>query len=342
MVTAEELILNHYGVKGMRWGVRKSDAGGGNGKTPKGDLVLKEKVKSGDTISIYKKPPPPIAKFFSRFSESYAKDSAAFAAFTMHDQNGAKVGDAAFVRDSKTSLHLDWIGVKTKHRGKGYASAALAGVIKYSQNEGITKLTLEVPWNAPDARHIYEKMGFKGGKTVIDKDDPVFGGLTPMTMDVPKKSVKHADDVEQWEQDFIDGFADFLIKHFSNQPAVQHMDAQEFILKHYGVKGMKWGTRKQRKNAPTSEALASRQVRVASKTKGIHTVTNAELQTAIRRMQLEQEFKRLSANEKNAAAKWVSKTLLELGQQDLKRRAGLKLAKAGTKTAVKVATGGIA
>jgi ribosomal protein S18 acetylase RimI-like enzyme len=340
-VTTVEDILAHHGIKGMKWGVRKNDGGGSGGKTaktPKGDLVLQEKVKSGDTISIYKKPPPPIAKFFSRFSDSYAKDVKAFAAFSMHDQNGAKVGDAAFVRESKTSLHLDWIGVKNQHRGKGYASAALAGVIKYSQNEGITKLTLEVPSNAPDARHIYEKMGFKGGKTVVDKDDPVFGGLTPMSMDVPKKSVKHAENLDQWEQDFIDGFADFLIKHFSNQPELKHMTTVEKVLAHYGVKGMKWGQRK--KNNPASaDAAAATKTRIAAKKQGLHTVSNADIQAAIRRMQLEQDFKRLSVNEKSAVTRWVSSTLLEIGKREVQQRVAKKVA---TTVIKKAATGGAA
>lgn len=127
------------------------------------------------------------------------------------------------------------------------------------------------------------------------------------------------------------------------------MTTIENVLAHYGVKGMKWGTRKQRKNAPSSDALSARTTRVAAKSKGIHTVSNAELQQAIRRMQLEQDFSRLSAGAKNngGVKKWVSKTLTEIGTQEIKRRAGLKLAGVGAakvagKVAAKAATGGIA
>lgn len=337
MTTVED-IFEHHGIKGMHWGVRKSDTSGTStksGKVPKGDLVLQEKLKSGETVSIYKKPPPPLARFISKFSESYKKDADAFAMFGLHDKNGKKVGDAAFVRDSKTSLYLDWIGIKTNQRGKGYASSALRGVVKYAQDEGITKLRLEVPTNAPDARHIYEKLGFKGGKTVVDKDDPVFGGLTQMSLDVPKRSVKHAED-EEVDQEFADEFAAFLSKHFAGKPVMKHETTVEDILVHFGVKGMKWG---KRKNPASGDSAAATSTRTTAKKKGVHTVSNNELQAAIRRMQLEQDFKRLSVNEKSAATRWVSNALLEIGKREVQQRVAKKVA---TTVIKKAATGGAA
>jgi RimJ/RimL family protein N-acetyltransferase len=336
-VTTVEDFLEHHGVKGMHWGVRKNDAGA-TGKTPKGEIVLTEKLKGGESISIYKKPPPALARFFSKYSDSYKKDAAAFAAFSMHDKDGKKVGDAAFVRQSKDSLYLEWIGIKAQHRGKGYASAALRGVVKYAQDEGIKKLTLEVPTNAPDARHIYEKLGFKGGKAIVDKNDPVFGGLTPMSLDVPQKKVSHAQADDTWEEDFANEFAAFLSKHFSNQPVMKHMDAVEDILAHYGVKGMHWGQRKKNNPASTDSASATK-TKTAAKKQGLHTVSNAELQAAIRRMQLEQDFKRLKVNEQAPIKRWVASTLLEIGKREVQQRAAKKIASTVIK---KAATGGVA
>src|SRR5687767_11179283 len=160
---ADELadILAHFGVIGMKWGVRKSKAAVPE-KQPKGELVLEHKFKSGDRLSVYKSPPSFVAKALSRMSKGYAKDVKNYPQFNFHDKTGAKVGEGAFVKNPrKKELYLDWVHVKTKHRGKGYASAAMKGVIKYAQNEGYKKMTLEVPGNAPDARHIYEKMGFR-------------------------------------------------------------------------------------------------------------------------------------------------------------------------------------
>jgi ribosomal protein S18 acetylase RimI-like enzyme len=331
-----EDFLKHHGVKGMKWGVRNNGSGSGSkpsAKIPKGDLVLQEKLKSGETVSIYKKPPPPIARFISKHSESYKNDVAAYAMFGLHGTDGKKVGDAAFVRDSKTSLYLDWIGIKQKERGKGYASSALRGVIKYSQGEGITKLTLEVPTNAPDARHIYESLGFKAGKTVVDKDDPAFGGLTPMSLNVPKVSVKHA---EEDDQAFVDAFAEFLSKHFANLDVIKHMTSVEDILSHHGVKGMKWG---KKKNPPSADAARSASVKTTAKKQGLHTVSNKDLQEAITRMNLEQNFKRLKVNDQSAATRWISSTLLEVGKREVQTQLAKKV---GGTLLKKAATGGAA
>jgi RimJ/RimL family protein N-acetyltransferase len=339
-VTSVDDVLEHFGVKGMRWGVRNNkDAAGGGGsggsaKVPKGDLVLTEKLKSGEQISIYRKPPPALGRFISKFSESYKKDTEAFSMFGMHDKDGKKVGEAAFVRDSKTSLYLDWIGIKAAHRGKGYASSALRGVVKYAQDEGITKLRLEVPTNAPDARHIYEKLGFKGGKSVVDPDDIAFGGLTEMSLDVPQK-LKHADTTDdKWEEEFADEFAAFLSKHFSGTPVMKHEDPVEEFLVHFGVKGMRWGRRK--KETGPASADAARKIVVKSKIKegGLQTVSNKDLQDAINRMNLEQQFKRLSVNEKPAVGRFISSTLMEIGKREVQAKIAKTIAK-------KLATGGL-
>jgi RimJ/RimL family protein N-acetyltransferase len=180
-VTSVETVFAHFGVKGMHWGVRKSNESGSKEK-PQAKLVLTHKFKSGDSVSIYQKPPSAIARAIKKINPKYDIDS--FKVFDFKDKNGAKVGFGSFNRTSKDELYLNFVTVKTKHRGKGYASAAMKGVVKYAQNEGIKKLTLEVPGNAPDARHIYEKLGFKAeGKVIGDKTD-VWGGLQPMAMDV--------------------------------------------------------------------------------------------------------------------------------------------------------------
>ena len=46
-------------------------------------------------------------------------------------------------------------------------------------------MTLEVPGNSPDARHIYEKIGFVAGEQISDEDD-IWGGLTKMRLDLTK------------------------------------------------------------------------------------------------------------------------------------------------------------
>jgi uncharacterized Fe-S cluster-containing MiaB family protein len=103
------------------------------------------------------------------------------------------------------------------------------------------------------------------------------------------------------------------------------------FLQHFGVKGMKWG---KKKNPASSDAAASTSVRLTAKKKGVHTVSNKELQTAIERMQLEQNFKRLKVNEKSAATRWIASTLLEVGKREVQTRVAKKVTGAVLKKAV--------
>ena len=331
-----EDVLEHFGVKGMHWGVRKDrKAGGTNSKGPQ--LVLTKKLKTGDSISIYQAPPHPIARLIKKFHPSY--DIESFKNFTFKNADGANVGEGSFNRTNKDELYLNWIGVKTKYRGKGYASAAMQGVVKYARNEGIKKLTLEVPGNSPDAQHIYEKLGFKiDGKMMGEKDD-IWGGLYPMSYNIA--SAKHAEaDAAQWESDFADEFGQFLIDNFGTKGGVvSQMDTPEDILAHFGVKGMKWGVHRKSKVPASKDAQVALDIRAKAKKGKPRALTNAELQLAINRMNLEQQFKRLAVNERPPVQRWVASTLLEIG----KREVQTAIAKKVTSTiAKKVATGGVA
>lgn len=74
-------------------------------------------------------------------------------------------------------------------------------------------------------------------------------------------------------------------------------EGEEFFkeeIKHYGVKGMKWGKRKDRE-APASEAVTVGAInqRVATQ-KTTAILSNKELKDAIERMRLEQQYSQLS------------------------------------------------
>lgn len=328
-------FLAHYGTKGMKWGVRK---GSSEDKQKLGELVLEHSFKSGDKLSVYQSPPGIIPRTLSRISSSYKESVASYPQFAFRDKDGTKVGSGAFVRESKDSLYLDWIGVKPKHRGKGYATAAMKGVIKYSQNQGIKNLKLDVPGNALDAQHIYTKLGFKRN----NNDDVVEGNpqasLYGMEMDVPV--LKHAkQNFDKWEEDFAEEFAQVLIDNFGTSGGeVEQSTSVDDFLAHYGVKGMRWGSRSATtKESASSDAERSIQLRARAKTSKVKALSNKELQEAINRMNLEQQFKRLATNEKPPVQRFIASTLLEIGKREVQVAIGKKVA---TTIAKKVATGG--
>lgn len=121
----------------------------------------------------------------------------------------------------------------------------------------------------------------------------------------------------------------------------QGADIAADILEHYGVKGMKWGKRKgvsvppgkvlvdrnkkgalttaggvgYRPHADAAEKVVTQQI---AKKSGVQALSNKELQVAITRMNLEQQFVRLSPqSKKQKAQKFVKETLLGIGKQQV-------------------------
>lgn len=152
--------LMHYGVKGMKWGVRKQQVSIGNG------LTLKRNELG------------PIAKGLGKINKNIAKEQNKMYDYTIM-AGKRKVGNLSLYQESVDSINVTWIGINRKERGKRYAQTVMDWTIKTAKKNGNKQLTLEVPTNSPDARHIYEKQGFVAGKRISDDDD-VWGGLTEM------------------------------------------------------------------------------------------------------------------------------------------------------------------
>lgn len=98
----------------------------------------------------------------------------------------------------------------------------------------------------------------------------------------------------------------------------------EFIS-HYGVKGMRWGVRRKGGVSkgtgvkPVSgDALRTKKIKDKAKKHGTSSVSNKELRVAIERMNLEQQYSRLSAPPKSTGRKFVEGLLTELGKNKVK------------------------
>lgn len=101
-----------------------------------------------------------------------------------------------------------------------------------------------------------------------------------------------------------------------------HEGVDENELVHYGVRGMRWGTRRassgggsgtraKKVQAPAAEEHVN--ARIAVK-KGRHQLSNKELQDTITRLNLEQQYDRLSPSAKAKGAKITGKILSQVGQ----------------------------
>ena len=174
--------LAHHGIKGQKWGVKHGPPYplDDNPEKQRKQMEIKEKARNNVEVSLVHRPTPKmtqfLAKYFPGIKDRVEKDTQMDIAV-----RGKKVGDLEVFKESKDSLNVVWIGIDKSERGKGYASAVMSGVIKHAKKSGCKQVTLEVPGDSPDARHIYEKLGFEPVGIVSEKDD-VWGGLTAMKL----------------------------------------------------------------------------------------------------------------------------------------------------------------
>lgn len=178
--------LYHYGVKGMRWGVRNDHKPSGRklGRRAFSDENFHRetvivKTKNGETLSITEDKTPAFTRLIAKHSPKIRQELERSKTCTIRDKNGKRVGDLQVYKESKTSLNVVWLGIDGKNRGRGYATAVMRGVTKFARDNNLSQITLEVPDISPDARRVYEKEGFVAGERI--SDDGVWGGLTRMT-----------------------------------------------------------------------------------------------------------------------------------------------------------------
>ena len=112
--------------------------------------------------------------------------------------------------------------------------------------------------------------------------------------------------------------------------------AVDDFLEHFGVKGMRWGSRKSGsgKVGPSADSKLSTELRTRAKKSKVKSLSNAELQQAINRMNLEQQFKRLAVNERPAVTRWIGSTMLEIGKREVQVGIAKKVGKVAAKALV--------
>lgn len=171
--------IEHFGIKGMRWGHRKAYK-----KTqPKEPIVTT--TKYGDVISMNTDPTNNFVKFLAKHSPRVKDNVERSDYFSIRDSSGKNIGEMELYRESKNSMNVVWVGIRNDQRGKGYAQAAMIAAVEIAKKRNMSKVTLEVPGNSPDAKHIYSKLGFKELETISDEND-VWGGLTKMELNLNK------------------------------------------------------------------------------------------------------------------------------------------------------------
>lgn len=128
------------------------------------------------------------------------------------------------------------------------------------------------------------------------------------------------------------------------------MSEVDDFIEHFGVKGMKWGRRKAEKATVTTSSSSpkprmSEDARTASNAKnkmaksGIDALSNKELQGLVNRMNLEQQYSRLTTEQpaKVHAGKKFAQDLVANTAKNAVQEVAKNYAKKGVELAVKAA-----
>ena len=189
LIGSEELY--HHGIKGQKWGRRRYQNKDGSltaeGRKRYADSIADTKVytKKGVEVILRKQPTPLISKIVGKLSKS-AQTNAARSDFLNVTLGGKRVGDLQLYKEDPKSLNVVWVSIDTKYEGNGYGQTVMRAVVDHAKKQNLDRVTLEVPGISPNARHIYESIGFKAKGLISDEDD-AWGGLTAMELDLRNK-----------------------------------------------------------------------------------------------------------------------------------------------------------
>lgn len=294
-----EDFLAHFGVKGMRWGVRKDPA------------RAAENARRS------------IAKLDKKFEKVANKADTHMRLWTHSVVTLKKSGDLKKINDKPEYQAAKWrlrAGIANRQLQKKYedeVAAKLMEHLKKNANEIVNRsatrqLDIQV------AERVDIQRTSKNKWRIVTRE------------------IQHAAGVSL-EITLVRDEVGRIIDLIPESGTMQQSDVVDDFLMHFGVKGMKWGVRKKKPHPVSADARQKQNIKDKVKQTKIASVSNTDLQAAIRRMQLEQDFKRLKVNEQNGVTRWLSSTLLEIGKREVQAQAGKQIGKFVAKAAL---TGG--
>ena len=290
-----ESFLEHFGVKGMKWGVRKD-------KGHEGEKATNKKIAKLD------------AKFEKGSHQKY---------LAVYNTMAAKMNNGEIYR----------INNDKRFKGKDLSdpNSPLAKAYYAEYSKTATRILNEASSNI---------LGTNASGTKEWRwDYDVQNDAMPSARIVDIEEVKHDDSSTSVKITWSSN--GHILKIELGPDAMEQTDEDELddFLQHFGVKGMRWGVRKDPvdvtvdsrrpgrrlkasggQNQPAHEdAIRSAAVRQRAKASTLDSVSTKDLQELVNRMNLEQQYAKLSANNTSPGRKIVNEILTNTIKQQAAR-----------------------
>ena len=322
--------LEHHGVKGMKWGVRKNRKGKVRARTTMSRSVRKDRDELLDMTGGTSVEGKASKKFVKKYNKTYRRAQFKIRKSIRNINNDAKYKDQDFRKDSKlrNEYYSDISKAITQQLNASAAKHGRMRKVQLSFDVDVSK-SMEPSWSIKQKENLSGRMAErKEAKTSSKSFSHADTDSSPVKVtyddmgyiiDIEIDESYFPEELEHSDAAFVD---DFLIS----------VGAPDDILEHHGVKGMKWGVRKQRpssgaRRSPRASEPRTRKVqktRSPSYKKPTKTdlLSNDELRRSNERLRLEKEYNTLISEVKrqnrSKGQKFLQDTVMKFGQDLLK------------------------